>query len=293
MSNRFRRLTDLFVKGRVLQLPDRGDGTPSGYLWVQIINSYERDECLSDAQVARSRLVLALREKGDERIKVEARVAERGRQLMAEDLAELRMATKTAEIAEGMRSDPEWKERVEIVLRQDEDTSYVPEPEEEAQLARINMEVLQELAKREDTEKEFLIRKYTRLSDEEFVSEWIDEWIERRGSMRAANEYKLTEIWCATRWCNAVPTEAGGNLDHSRCEGHREKVFATKADARAADDLLLEMIKDVLNDLTIGGQDPKDSASPPSSSDSSPTPSEPEASTPSTSSATPTPVPGT
>lgn len=291
-SSRFRRLTDLFVNGKAMSLPALPDGRPSGYLWIQVINSYERDECLSDAQVARSRLVLALKDDGDERIKMQARLAQMGREALTQQLADLRVAGKTGEIATEMRSDPEWKERVEIVLRMNDDEGAVPPtPEEMRADAKINAEVLEEMARREDAEREYQIRTFNRLSDEDFLEEWVTEWIDRRGTTRAAAEYRLTEVWYATRWCEAQPTE-DGELDHSRCEGHRSRVFETKADARAADDTLVEMIKDVLADLNIGGQDPKDSGSPTSSSDSSPTPSEQGESSPSTPTETPSTPPG-
>lgn len=291
-NNRFRRLTDLFVNGRTMSLPTLPDGRANGYLWIQVINSYERDECLSDAQVARSRLVLALREDGDERLKMQARIAEIGREKLTQQLADLRVSMKTGEIASEMRSDPEWKERVEMVLRLNDDESALPPTEEEKRLqARVNADVLEEMARREDLERSYLQRFLTRLSDDEFLEEWVKEWIDRRGTTRAAAEYKLTEVWFATRWCEAQPTE-DDNLDHSRCEGHRNRVFESKADARAADDSLVDMIKNVLDDLNIGGQDPKDSARPTSSSGSSPTPSAAEGSAPSTPAETPSKPPG-
>lgn len=291
-NNRFRRLTDLFVNGKAMTLPALPDGRATGYLWIQVINSYERDECLSDAQVARSRLVLALKDDGDERLKMEARIAEIGRDKLSEQLADLRVNAKIGEIAAEVRADPEWRERVEMVLRTNDDEGAIPPTDEEMRVqTRINAEVLEEMARREDLERSYLKRSFARLSDDEFLDEWVKEWIDRRGTTRASAEYKLTEVWYATRWCEAQPTE-DGELDHSRCEGHRTRVFETKADARAADDDLIEMIKDVLADLNIGGQDPKGSGKPTSSSGSSPTPSEAEASAPSTPTATPSAPPG-
>lgn len=286
MSNRFRRLTELFVQGKAVDLPG------GGHLWVQVINSFERDECLSDAQVSRARLILALKDQGHERLKVQGRLAEIGLDAMAKELAEARAGAKSGDFADEMRDDPDWKERMNIILRTDWDNAAKPPTEGELlTMQKINEEVLGELVRREEEETEFLVRRFRRMDEEEFVDEWVNEWVERRGSGLATQEYRLTELWYAARYCDARPNEEG-ELDHTRCEGHRERVFETKQDARSAPNELQELLRGALDELNLAGRDPKDSDSPASSSDSPPTPSEPEESTPSTSTETPVPVPG-
>lgn len=287
MNQRFRRLTELFVDGSALPMPD---GT---HLWIQVINAYERDEALSDAQVGRSRLIMALKDKGDERLKVLARLEEHGRDRMVEDLAGVRAQAKMGEYFEELRAEPEWKDRMEIIMRTDWESSAKPASVDEiAVMGRINSEVIAEIERRQLEEQQFLERKLKRMDDADFVEEWIDEWIERRGTELAQAEYRLTETWYAARFCEGVAGEFGG-LDHTRCDGHTERVFPTKADARAAPTRLQELIRAALDDLNMAAIDPKDSGRPPNSSDSPPTPSEPVVSTPSTSTATPPEAPGT
>lgn len=285
-TQRFRRLTDLFVNGKAVPMPD------GSHLWIQVINAFERDEAISDAQVARARIVLALKADGRERVKVEGRLAEIGKDSMATDLAQAKAEVKTPDFAEEMRADPEWAERMNIVLRTDFNTAAKPATEQEALfMSRINDEVLAEFAKREADERSFLERSYARMTDEEFITVWVEEWLDRRGSDLATAEYRLTELWYATRYCDAVVQD--GVLDHTRCEGHRLSVFESKLDARSAPQNLQELLRAALDDLNLGGNDPKDSGSPPSSSDSPPAPSAEAESTPSTSTQTPPTVPGT
>lgn len=287
MKQRYRRLTELFVQGKAVKMPD------GGYLWVQVVNSFERDECLSDAQVSRARLIMALRNQGDERVKVEGRLHEVGREEFISDLAQARAAGKASEIAEDMRDDPEWKERMLILLRTDFNQAAAPATEEEKQvMEKIQAEVVNEMVRRELDEQELSQRKLARLGDEELVDEWVDEWLERRGSGLATAEFRLTELWYASRYCEAVPGE-DSDLDHGRCEGHRERFFETKNDARSAPTALQDLLREALDELNMVGSDPKDSDSPTNSSDSSPTPSEPGESTPSTSTAAPQTPPGT
>lgn len=286
MSQRFRRLTDLFVTGKAVRLPD------GSHLWVQAINAYERDECVSDAQVARARLVLALRENGSERAKIEARMAERGRDAMVIDLAAAKTEAKYGDVVADIEADPDWRERVEIMRRHDPAQAAAPMTEEEEALVRkINDDWFAEIARRIDDEQSYQVRHYTRVDDEELLADYLDAWLERRGSDVAAAEYSLTEMWYASRYCEA--TEDDGALDHSRCEGHPTRVFDTKGDARSAPDPLRDLLMSALTELAMAGRDPKGSDSPASSSDSSPTPSERAASTPSTSGETPDAVPGT
>jgi hypothetical protein len=288
MSLRYRRLTDLFVKGKAVPLPDG-----VGHLWVQVINSYEREECVSDAQIARSRLILALKEKGDERTKVEGRLAEMGFTSMAKELATSRAGQKIPQFADEMRDDPEWSERMEILLKTDFDDASSPALEEETiLLAKFNAEIMAEFNKREADETDFLMRQFNRMTDEEFLDEWVDEWIDRKGTALAGNEYRLTELWYASRFCEAT-VSSDGILDHGKCDGHRDRIFASKAEARSAPEDLQMLIRNAIDDMALEGRDPKDLDSAENSSASSPTPSEPEASTASTPTATPPPVRGT
>ncbi len=285
MSNRFRRMTDLFTVGTAIPLDD------GSYLWVQVLNSYQLDECRSDAQVARARVVMAMRGHGDEKLKVEARFYENGRDKLIEDLAEHRSGMRVGDFVDDMREDPDWKERMDILTRSDPDDTAKPlSPEEQQLLSDINVEVIKELGKREHDERDYLIEKLGRLTDEELIEEWTDEYLDRHGTDVAGAEFKLTETYYAARYCGA--TMVDDILDHSACNGHREQLFASRNDVRDAPDGLFAIVQGALNDMNLVGRDPKDSASAGSSSDSSPTPSAAEESTPSTSTATPSSPPG-
>lgn len=267
-STRFRRLTELFVLGKELLLPD---GT---YLWIQVINSYQRDECLHDAQVARARMTLALKGHGDERLKVEARFLEKGAEQMIDDLAQSQAAEKVSDFMDELRDEEEWKERMEVLLRTDAEEAARPlTPAETDLLITINSDVLAELRKREEDEAEFLRRKYRGMSDEDMLETYVDLWLEKRGGEIANDEFRLAEMAYAVRVCEAGPADADGTLDHSNCDGHELQVFTSKAEAREAPDALKLLIQRAIADLNIGGRDPKDSGRPPSSSDSQPTPS--------------------
>lgn len=287
MKQRYRRLTDLFVTGKAVRMPD---GT---HLWIQAVNDFERDEALNDAQVTRARIILALKSDGGERVKVMGRLAEIGRDRMIEELVTSRLEMKAGEFVEEVRADPEWAERMEIILKTDWDSSATSAtPEETAYLVKINSEVITELTLREGNERDFQIRRLERMSDEDLVDEWVEQWLERRGADRATAEYRLTELAFATRFC-AATLDSEGQLDHNRCEGHRERVFDTKNEARSMPNQLQALLRTALDEINVAGRDPKGSASKQDSSASPPPPSGQAASTPSTSTASPATPPGT
>lgn len=287
MKQRLRRITDLFVRGREVELPD------GSCLWIQAINSYERDECVSDAQVARSRMVLALKQDGSERLKIEARLAERGRAVLEADLVSVKVDEKYPQIVAALEDDPDWTERANIIRRTDFAEAALPaDPAERDYLAKVSQEWNDEIQRRLDDERAWLVNHYHRCDDATFMDEYLDAWLDRRGGDSAAAEYSLTEMWYATRYCDANKTD-DGTWDHARCNGHPTRVFDSKNDARSAPDELQRLIRNALLDLLMAGRDPKGSANPRNSSDSSPTPNEAAESTPSTSTETLQLPPGT
>jgi len=287
MRERFKRLTDLFADGRPVPLPD------GSHLWVQVLNPFERDECISDAQAARARLVMALKTAGAERDKVNARFLERGRDAMINELAQVKTDGRLSDLVSEIQDDPEWKERLEIVNRTDLTSTAKPlSAEEEDLIAEINKDFFDELRKREADERDYWVRELSRSTDEQIIDDYVDAWINKRGGELASAEYTAVEMWYSTRFCDAT-VNSDGTLDHNPCNGHNDRVFESKADAIHAPGGLQEIIKAVLQELAMGTRDPKDSGSPASSSDSSPLPSEQAESTPSIPAETPNARPGT
>jgi hypothetical protein len=281
MSNRFARLTQLFVVGKAVELPG------NDYLWVQALNTYQRQEAMTDARVARARIITALKSDGAQREVIIGRYHEYGREAMIEELCRERSVKKIGEYISDMRADPDWKERMEIVLRTDEKDTAVPlTVEEQEYIATVNAEILAEMNKREQDEFEYLQQKFADLDEDEVIDEYCGEWFDGRGSDLAQAEYKLTELWYATRWCDATPPASPDEeLDHSRCNGHEVKVFENRPDVKTAPEHLIALITAALADINEVGadsKDPKDLARRPASSSSPSTPNEPAESQPST-----------
>jgi hypothetical protein len=286
--SKYKRIPELYVQGTELVFKD---GT---VMWLQVLNPFEADEARHDAQVARSRIVMALKSEhgSPERMKAEAAFWGDGRDSSIERMADAKASEKLLEITENIRSDPEWKERLEVLDRSEELIIRPPEDVERAYLDATNTEYLTEINRRLDEERAFHRMRLTALVDVELIEDYIDLYIDRRGGELAMAEYALTQMWYAARACEGVQLDDGA-WDHGACEGHQVQVFERKAEVRGQPEDLQDLISDGLRALEMTVREAKNSARQGSSSASLPLPSEPAESTPSTSTETLVAVPGT
>lgn len=286
MLGRRKKVTDLFVRGTEVLLPD------GSYLWLQPLNAYERDEAIQAAQVARSRLVLALKDGGEERLKLQGRIEETGREKFIAEYAQLKANQKQSDFVSELEDDPDWAERTKILLDSNlADAATAPEPAEVAYMEKLSSEWFAELESRVSHEREWIVRQLGDMSDDDLLEDYLEYWLDVRGGVVAQAEYSLTELWRGTRLCDANGDKADG-FDHAACAGHQELLFADRLDARSAPDELLELLREGFRTLLMNTRDPKDSASRSNSSASSPQPSAPAEADPSSSTATPETHPG-
>jgi hypothetical protein len=270
MLSRLRRVTDLFVRGREVALPD------GSWLYIRVLNSFEKAEALAAAQAARARFTMALREGGEERVKIEALLEERGRDDFISQLADAHTAAGAAEVVSKIEVDAEWTERLDIVRRGDGKDNATPlDPAELELLAKISADFMAEIDRRQADERDFSAQTMQAMTDDELVEEWKTAWMEQRGRVIANAEYRITELWYATRLCEGDLNLDTGNFDHSHCGGHPDRLFPERVDVRDAPDDLQMLLANTLAEVEMGVSDPKGSPSPASSSDSSPPPSSP------------------
>lgn len=284
---RYKRVTDLYVVGKELVLRD------GSVLWLQALNPLERDEAVHDAQVARSRMIMALQSDhaSDERAKVAGAFWQDGRAAAIARLTQIKVGEQMLEIVGQIRDDPEWKERIELLDR-GHGLITSAEPVEKALMDDISAQYLAEVERRQTIERDYLVSTYTKRPDEDLIDEYAEVWAERRGTEVANNEFAITELWYAARVCEGVQ-QSDGLWDHSACEQHKIRVFDSKEEVHSLPEELLDELTGVMQGLAMSQRDSKNSRRQGSSSDSSPLPSGEAASTPSTPAETPSERPGT
>lgn len=278
---RWKKLNDLFIRGEHVDLPD------GSHLWVQVLNTYERDDAVNAAQVARSRLIMALRDKGDERTKVMAHIAEVGYDEIARELADVKVEDSYFRSANQVRDDPEWKERIEILDKTNDGDPNLSQEERDL-IDKLQVEFMEELERRRAEELELAQHEYQMMEDTELEEAYLEVWLDKRAGMAAAKVHTQHEVAFAARYCDEE-----GEVEKNRCSSVGPRIFEDPDEVRNIPEELQNIIRAALVRLTMSERDPKVSGSLPASSASSPTPSAPAESTPSTSTATPPTAPGT
>lgn len=285
--SKYKRVTDLYVRGTELELED---GT---ILWLQTLNPFEMDEARHDGQVARSRIIMALKEFGsDELAKVKATFWIHGRDLAIDNLVDEQGGDILIKATDAVANDPDWKDRLELAERHEE---ILARPESDAErklLEKINQDYVREVEGIIRTERTYLTGKYDQLTDDELIDEYIKLYVERRGTELGIAEHRVTELWYAARCCEGTKTEAGA-WDHSECENHALQVYEAKREVAKLPEDLQGLLFGAMQALNMTVREAKNSDRQSSSSASSPQPSAEEASTVSTQDATPTSAPGT
>lgn len=283
---KYKRVPDLYVCGTEVVLKD---GT---VMWLQVLNPFEAEEARHDAQVARSRLVMALQEHGGNEMKfVETALWQDGLDGARKRVVDSKSTTLVIDAVDSIKNDPDWAERMEILDRTDEDDRPLEDAEREL-LAKIQTEYVLEVQQRVQDEEAFLVERYKDATEEQLREEYKKLYIERRGGDIASAEFRVVEIWYGARVCEGIRND-DGEWDHSLCEGHQLQVFESKTDVRSLPEELGDLIGEAYHSLAMSARDAKDLARLASSSGSSRQPNEEEASTPSTPAETPATAPGT
>jgi hypothetical protein len=283
---KYRRTPELYTDGVTVMLDDNNP------IYLRVMNPFERQEALADAQTARARLVLALSQPdSDEALKVRSAFVQDGRAVAIDNLLGIKSAELMRRAYVSLSNDPDWKERLDV-LNRGSDLAAAPPTEAEKDLTnRLEADYVTEMNTRNTAEQAAERAHLETLSDAALVDEYVDVWREQRGNDVAQNEYQITELWYCARVCDAKPA-AGGDYDHARCEGHRIRAFETKAEVAGLPDRLQTLLLEKLAGINLTVREAKNSDRAPSSSASSPQPDEEEESTPSTPTETPETAPG-
>lgn len=267
-KKKYARLTDLYTVGTELVL---SDGT---VIYLKIMNPFEREEAMHDAQVARARFVLMMKDDSgsDELLRVQGMFAEAGRDGAIALLLDTKRSDTFIQILDEMRVDEQWREKAELVLRAD-DLASAPTQEEKDHLAKVELEFRTEMSRRITAADEYEKSALRTCSDDELWEQYKDWWLDTHGTEKGMVEYRLTEMWFACRVCEGVQVD--GEWDHSACEGHNEQVFSSKDEIKHLPEQLQLLIRDAMAELDMGEREAKNSDRQESSSESSLLPSVP------------------
>lgn len=285
MARRLRQVVDLYTEGAVVVLRDE---LP---VWVQPLNPFEQDTARNEAGIAKSRMVLALKNHSEEeRVTVHEFFFADGLDGARERLVEAKVNENSPKIFTDIRHDPEWAERMLILDRGDEGTAKPLTDAEQELLQKIALEYSAELGARLASEREYQAQHYASMEEEPLWEEYYTWYVDRRAGEAMLSEFRQHQLLFGVRVCEANLVD--GSWDHGNCDGHRERLFPDREELREAPTALLETLFSAIDNIELTVDEAKNSDRQGSSSDSSPLPSEAEESTASTPQETPVAPPG-
>jgi hypothetical protein len=292
-----KQISDLFAEGAEAYLGDDNAGKPV-VIWVNKLNSFEREEAQRDGIVRRAERLAQLGPDSPETqsIKIEMQFWDDER--LRNELVEGESDEIYLEALNNLSIDASFRELEEYVrrapaLQADEDLAP-----DDPRLATLE-EKVGEYSARLDKERRRI--RDERLADLEtherpkLEERFLDAWRRERGFGDYSEAKRTTELYLALRACVATfeKTLADERIwDHSACD-HSVKFLTDRKNIRRIPDRAMVKIVEVYNSLQTDPRDAGNSGAPASSSVSSGPSSTPEApSTPSSPAETSPAAPG-
>lgn len=276
--NALAHITDLFVEGKelVIRKPVEG-GPPAVLVWVNKLNTFEKDEARRAAAVARARTILAIKELGSpERTLYEANVSDLDDLGLRETLASSKAMEWRAKALNAVRVDPEWTERYQVALGEAPDGGS---DEDVAIVVKTQQALLDEMDAREQQFRREYERELLALTKKQLREKHMDAWLDVQGLNSFSQELRRQQLYFCFRICKAT-VQVDGKWDHPECD-HSKRVCDEVAEVQRIPDELSEALLATLNDLTVVDDDARFSAEAGSSSAPSPSSSKAEESAPS------------
>lgn len=296
--DRYKRMTDLWRPGEVLVYQegtpaDDGveppvPGVPDTLVWVQKLNRFESEECRSDADTAKTRTEMILRDLDSDAYKTITMGAQQlTDQQIIDALVASRYSKHMAEAANSVQADPSWHDKLDVIQRTDLRGATT---EEEAIVAKLSREYFDEVNKRVEDRDAEERRSVTQLDGEVLRKEYIDAFVDSRGSAIWQRELRIGEVMFGIRMCDAELCETV--VDHAgneRCQDgwhhnacSHERLYLEAREVRDLPDMLFDRYVAAFNRVNVAAGQAKGSGSRAHSSEPSPAPSEPVDSTVST-----------
>lgn len=292
-ASKLRRIQDLFVTGKVIELA--GEGSEVLRLFVAKPSSFERDEAVKDGRAGRARRVLAFDADEGEQATVSARIVDVGRDGIINALVESKGNDFYTQADEDLRADKAWQDKLLVLQRSESlirDAAGADDLDEDArsrlgdeleQVRQLNLEYLREVEARLDRLAADYRAELQDRQDDWLGKEYRSTWREMAGSQSFMAERRITEFYFAIRdgECKPDDTKPDG-YDHAKCNSHLTRLAEHRHEVYAFPDTLLRAAREALDDLSMPPADAAFSDAPTSSSASSEQPSEAAESMPST-----------
>lgn len=241
------RLTQLFAEGAELVLDPPGGGDPV-VIWVAKLNSFEEEQASQAGRIARARLINAIREIGTPEYEwMQAQKGDTVSAAMVEVIVQAKESELFIKAINDLRSDPEWRERLEIMDHSDE--TQLKGIELEAH-ERLKADYTEALLERHDERKAELREELAALSRVNLEEQYELAFLNEQGMAAFGLERGRQHLYLCMRSCEATPPPPGGHWDHSRCD-HQRFYLANVDEAQKLPQSVREKVEDKYNEISL------------------------------------------
>lgn len=255
MSNKMKRITDLFTQGDVCYLGDDEEGKPV-CVWVQKNSSLHEDEARMDGQSARTQLLLALSDVTHPEIQnVSMSMSEWDDEALHNAVLNQKYEDHIAGALADIEADKEWTDKLEYLRRQPtllDDAQASDDDPRRVQWDTYNTEYLVAVQKLAEDRKAATLLELQDKDRGDVEADFLDEYKKRLGVEHYMLEAKITKLYFACRDCDATKKE-NGEWDHKHCD-HGKLLMPNRAEVRELPEDVLAKIIDTFEGLAVGGR---------------------------------------
>lgn len=265
--SQLKRITDLFTEGKVIQI--RSNDGEAHTFWVNKLTPFQQEEAAHAGRIARARVILALREIGNDESKMfDAEAAVLDLNGLIEAVLNADGMDYLMKAINGVRSDPEWAERFEVLEWSEDQLKGKPDDDPEVVLWRkLNRDYGEEIEKRQTALRNERRRELYDTPEAEVRELHRQTYLDERGLAAFNEEYSKHRVKLALRECNGTQ-DANGRWDHGSCD-HSRRILDEASEVAQLPELIYQAVRGALQELDMSLDNARFSAGPANSSESS------------------------
>lgn len=244
--NKRAKLTQLFDQGVELVL------SAGVVVWVSKLNSFMVEECNHQGRVASARRKAAIREIGSPEYELFLAEAEKlDKDQIVKALVGAKQNEHLFEVFADLRSDDEWREKVEVIEHSDEQLAGRPDDDpEKAYLTKLALDYSAEIQRRLSQIEDDYTKELSDLGTPELKERYQEQYLDARGGEAWSRMRRQYEIYLCLRDCEAEQPPDGERWDHSRCD-HSKRMLDEPSDVNSLPDDALTRVRETYEALMV------------------------------------------
>lgn len=264
--SRIAKLSQLFAEGRELVFP-----SPDGdiVIWVQKLSTFLTEQCNHEGRVARARKMMEIKEIGSPEFDIfQATMLASSKESLVAGFIDTKADDTFLQVLRDIRSDPDWRERIEVLEHSDEQmVGKGPDHPETKLLSKIAIEYNDEVLKRVEQSNADFKAELEALSENDLRDRWREQYIDSHGMEAFSQTRSRYEVFHAMRDCQGVRDE-DGKWSHVTCN-HSRLFLDDISEVVALPTTVLVQVQEALVAITVPSDLARFTGGPASSSESS------------------------